>query len=288
MQTQKDEGSKITIAFVGLVYLLHKGGPKKKGLFKACFLKDIPDHHFSLCGDIKKVEDPKDQNWTLEVIRARSASSKIEAYPWFKNGFDRKNKDHPCCDYQWTVNFDDWYGPQGYMLDKKALAPVVKIRAGKFYTLCRTGPLGYKKGGVDQKEFGCMADITGVDIVLNRGDKLVLRSGSRNIIRPLEHNPKAGTRYIVFANLPPQHMIDGQTGDAREAVDPRDAPPTHFLNYYFAIPKPYEERYDFYKMEKHPQGCTLPEGISKCLETITKGLPPYYCGTSGGGGGSGS
>ena len=284
MQTKKDEESKITIAFVGLIYLLHSEGPKGKGLFKACILRDIPDHTFSLLGDIEKVEDPKQEKWTLEVIRAGSASSKIEAYPRYKDGFDRKNKDHPCCDYQWTVDFDQLYGFRGYNLDTKALAPVVEIRAGEFYTLCRTGRLGYKKGGEDQKEFGYMADITGVDIVLKSGDKLVLRSGSQNIIKPLEHSTKPEARFIVFANLPPQHMIEGQAGDARETVDPKNAPPTHFLNYYFAIPKLYEERYDFYSMEE-PQSCILPKGLADFLKTINKGVPPYYCGTSGGGGG---
>lgn len=274
--------SKITIVFAGLIYLRHKGGPKKNGPFTACILKNIPGHTFQLLlGDISIKHTAKEKKWDLKVLKGSSDSPKGGAHPYWKDGFGRKKKEHPCDDYQWIADFDELY-PDGYDVDDDGLNPVVRIPAGKFYTLCRTVRLTHKKGDVDKGEFGLMADIVGADIILEPGEKLVLRSGPTDIIDPLEY--QEGTRYIIFANLPPTNLSPGHHSGHPRIGELQSNPPTHFLNYYFAIRKKYEDRYDFH-LKEAPEYCILPQDLTDLLKAkVSLSPPPYYCGVGGGGG----
>ena len=275
--TAQKRESKITIVFAGLIYLRHRGGPKKKGPFTACILKQIPGHTFRLFGDIELRDCDMKKEWDLQVIKGNTPREGAE--PVVHEGFHRKKKEHPDNDYQWIADFDELY-PWGYDVEDDGSSPVVKIPVGKFYTLCRTVRLGHTKGDVKKDEYGFMADIAGADILLEPGERLVLRSGSCDLIKPLEY--EEGTRYIVFANLPPPERMPDHSAH-RRGGERQSGPPTHFLNYYFVIQKKYEDRYDFDLMEQ-AEKCSLPLPLAKLLEDkISRSPPPYYCGVGGGG-----
>jgi hypothetical protein len=219
------------------------------------------------------------KQWHLEVVTDFSGSVRTGVCQRHRvEKLDRTDtRPEIADDFRWIVSFSELY-PQGFTVDEAALFPEISIPACEIYTLCRTVPLNHSRGGRPLGLFGGMADITGVDITLPAGDRLVLRTDDgQSILNPPIGFEAGTTRYIAFLNLPPDHMIGIEDAGA----------PTHFQDYYLLIPKRFDDRYDFQLGTTTPASCKMAEGLSRLLpkgkgEKRIFTPPPYFCGTAGG------
>ncbi|MEK6320094.1 MAG: hypothetical protein AABN33_00280 [Acidobacteriota bacterium] len=276
------EKSTVIVIFAGLMFFHNY----EQGRFlKVGILRGAPDHVLSIDGPItqrllKQRKYKKNsrraavsllaEEMVLEITNPQigtvSEATPLETVP---GPFDIKNPAGNKTDYRYVVDFDRLYGT-GYNFLEGALSPNIDLRAGIWRTLCRTEFLTYRRGGAAPEDFGFMADIMASDIELKEKESLALRDQrDGRIILEAKYMPGT-TQYIVIANVPP-----------RELRHHHDGLPTHFQNYYLAVPMPYNERVEFGLKNPGPSPCLdLPKqrALVQVLNEFVKSPPPYFCG----------
>lgn len=139
--------------------------------------------------------------------------------------FDRKTHEDPK-DFRWSSDLE---GTEFYnedlttRLNTGQLLPVVKIFNGSFYTRLKTPPLLRSQGANAAEEFGCIAAVTGCDIVLNGNNARLIEEGSDRVLFTFTNEPDT---IYEFANTPPD--IEPHPGHHHEDPVPAD----HFQLYY--------------------------------------------------------
>lgn len=215
----------VEITFDGLM-LFHKNGNHYEVGIVDAHAAPAPHHEFSITGasNGKPWPQPIDVNglkhlgnaWVLEVENRKTA---VDVTPTPCRRKDRFDPDHDR-DFCWIIDIEseEFHGKKLELKPGK-LKPIIQISNGELFTKLKSNTLKRKRGLGGYKEFGFVADKTGLCLTLQGNENLVLKvvgAGGRGLAFSL---PSTMYHTVEIKNVYPRPM--------EEAKEPE-----HFQYYY--------------------------------------------------------
>lgn len=303
---------KATIFLHGLMVGRYKEGNTKKRRFELGVVKRVPEHKFGFNvylpgGVCEHIDVPKKSRWIFEVQRGGAPIPRdIQMYRPSRP--DVENSD-------FILNIEQLH-TQTLDRFKKPFSRIFYFHNGIVKTECLTDPLQVVKADADVEgtpsEIGAIAEVVGVEIVLNPGEQLVCKNLDDPAVKLWVNDyDSSGEVEGRLINLPPDHKPivdpckvsyreyattcpDGIThqrerlsvflakfdrkakiakAPATSRVDSDVENPTHFQFYYYLVFK--KDRPDRFELINPTPKCYE---LTNDKDEVIMTVPPYRCG----------